>query len=52
LESLMQEEPDMDYRERIRLAFEITKLAFEWANLNCELRFSIDHPTMSVWKRY
>jgi hypothetical protein len=29
LESLMQEEPDMDYRERIRLAFEITKLAFE-----------------------
>jgi hypothetical protein len=29
LESLMQEEPDMDSQERIRLAFEITKLAFE-----------------------
>ena len=29
LESLMQEEPDMDSQERIELAFEITKLAFD-----------------------
>lgn len=29
LESLMTEEPDMDSQERIELAFEITKLAFE-----------------------
>lgn len=28
LESLMEEEPNMDSHERIELAFEITKLAF------------------------
>lgn len=28
LESLMEEEPNMDSQERIELAFEITKLAF------------------------
>jgi hypothetical protein len=28
LESLKQEEPDMDSQERINLAFEITKMAF------------------------
>lgn len=31
LESLKQEEPDMDSQERINLAFEITKMAFDKA---------------------
>ena len=51
LESLMQEEPNMESQERIELAFEITKLGFgDYVALYSKIAYNYILTTTQLWK--